>query len=73
MNNTGMKFGGRQKGTPNKRTVITENLTLPNMVFVQNLLITVNQLVIVENSPLLWKTMSLIFDKLYLILPNGKG
>ena len=25
MNNTGMKFGGRQKGTPNKRTAITEN------------------------------------------------
>ena len=25
-----MKFGGRQKGTPNKRTEITENLTLPN-------------------------------------------
>ena len=26
MNNTGMKFGGRQKGTPNKRTEITENI-----------------------------------------------
>ncbi len=23
MNNTGMKFGGRQKGTPNKRIAIT--------------------------------------------------
>ena len=23
MNNTGMKFGGRQKGAPNKRTAIT--------------------------------------------------
>ena len=26
MNNTGIKFGGRQKGTPNKRTEITENI-----------------------------------------------
>jgi len=26
MNNTGMKFGGRQKGIPNRRTAITENI-----------------------------------------------
>ena len=26
MNNTGNKYGGRQKGTPNRRTAITENL-----------------------------------------------